>query len=822
LSDTDFTVIRRLASYSKSIWLTLFLAACCAATAFWLLNATVHGNRDVHRNTALASTLGRLATVVSSAGTDAPKQFRAIESALDRNAPAWASVQADVANGSEAMARVTELRRSLQDATGESERKHLLWAVDEEQARAADSLQAAISRVRQIQLQLAGDLFSRTRLLMAMAVLLSGMVILVGYQLRMHYISAGRHREVETALRTSEARFRELFQSVPIGVYQTQRDGSILAANEALVRMLGYETEAELRSVRAGEAYSDPSIRQHYMAQLEGDGCLRNIELDLRRKDGAAITVLENARTVRSESGDLLYYEGTMTDITHLKRIERELEAARDEAIAGSRLKSEFLANVSHEIRTPMAGVIGMANLLLETPLTGEQREYADAVRRSAEYLLGIIDDILDFSRTEAGRLAIDQLEFALSPCIEDVVEMFAEEADGRGLELACDIADDAPEFVRGDPKRLRQVITNLVGNAIKFTEAGQVLIRVGVVAHEPEHVLLRIAVCDTGIGITHEQMERIFEPFCQGDGSTTRKYGGTGLGLSISRRLVELMGGEITVSSDPGRGSTFTFDVRLGVQAAPVPPMRDTELCGAMLYLAGIGGIRRDLITQHATAWGMNVTAVRDLTEVASGGILLADPGTLTACPAAPCQLFVLRHFARQARASDTQVSGIAGVITVPVRFRRLRAEFARALASPRTAAAARNRILIAEDNAVNQTIARRLVEKLGYEATVVPSGAEAVQAALTGLYELVLMDCQMPSMDGFAATAEIRAREQGSRLPVIAMTANVLEGDRDRCLAAGMDDYITKPVDAEELAAVVRRWTSPVREEKFGAAAV
>jgi PAS domain S-box-containing protein len=812
-------VIRRLASYSKSIWLTLFLAACCAAAAFWLLDATVHGNRDVHRNTTLASTLSGLASLADSPGAEAPRQFRALETALDQTAPAWPAVQSEVAIASEAMARMAELRRSLQDATGESEEKHLRWAVDEEQARAADALQAAISRVRQIQLQLASDVFSRTRLLMAMAVLLSGMVILVGIQLRMHYISAGRHRQVETALRTSEARFRELFQSVPIGVYQSGRDGSLLAVNEVLVRMLGYDSDAELSHVGAADLYSDPSVRQRYIGQLEHDGFLRNIELELRRKDGALITVLENARTVRSEAGNLLYYEGTMTDITDLKGIERELEAARDEAIAASRLKSEFLANVSHEIRTPMAGVIGMSNLLLETPLTGEQREYADAVRRSAEYLLGIIDDILDFSRTEAGRLAIDQLEFALAPCVEDVVEMFAEEADAHGLELACDIAEDTPEIVRGDPKRLRQVITNLLGNAVKFTETGQVVIRVAVAAREAEHAVLQIAVCDTGIGITHEQMERIFQPFCQGDGSTTRKYGGTGLGLSISRRLVELMGGEIAVTSQPGRGSTFTFHVRLGVpvQAAPA---RDADLRGVPLFLAGLSAVTRQVITDHAAAWGMNVMNVREVSAVTESGILVADPVTLAISPAAPCHVFVLRHFARQARDADALIPGVAGVITAPVRLRRLHAEFTRVLSSPRTTA--RNRILIAEDNAVNQTIARRLVEKLGYEATVVPSGAEAVEAALTGLYEVVLMDCQMPSMDGFAATAEIRAREQARRLPVIAMTANVLDGDRDRCLAAGMDDYITKPVNADELAAVLRRWTSCGREEQLGATAV
>ncbi|HET8549334.1 MAG TPA: ATP-binding protein, partial [Bryobacteraceae bacterium] len=592
-----------------------------------------------------------------------------------------------------------------------------------------------------------------------------------------------------------------------------------LAVNDALVRMLGYGNESELRAVSAGDVYLDSSLRQHFIAQLERDGVLRNLELDLRRKDGSPITVLENARTVRSEAGELLYYEGTMTDITHFKRIGRELEAARDEAIAGSRLKSEFLANVSHEIRTPMHGVIGMTNALLETPLSEEQHQYASAVRRSAEYLLGIIDDVLDFSRTEAGRLDIEEIEFALSPCVDDVVELFAEEADARGLELACDIAEEAPEIVRGDPKRLRQVITNLLGNAIKFTEAGQVVIRVEVVSRAAEHVVLRFAVCDTGIGITAEQMERIFQPFCQADGSTTRKYGGTGLGLSICRALVRLMGGEISVSSAPGRGSTFTFDVQLGVPAVQ-PPDTEANLRGVPLHLAVRASLMRDIVAAHARAWGMDVRLLSHASELSAEGILLAEPEALTGSEPPRCPLFVLRNFARRAGESAAAANGAAAVVTMPVRLRRLRAELSRVLAAERSTAAVRSRILIAEDNAVNQTIARRLVEKLGYEATVVPSGVEAVEAATTGQYALVLMDCQMPSMDGFAATAEIRRREHGTRLPVIAMTANVLDGDRDRCLAAGMDAYITKPVNADELAAMLRRWTFPGQEQQPGAA--
>jgi PAS domain S-box-containing protein len=803
--------MRQLVSYSRFIWLTLLLAACCTAGSFWLLSINMQGNRDLHRNSVLADDLGQLGRLAGSSKEEAAADFRALAVRLDQQATAWPVVRADVTAAVESMARSAALRRSMQDARGEDERKHLQWALQEESDRAVDALQSALARVRQLQLQLASDLFSRTRLLLMLALVLSGMVILVAFQLRMHYVSAGRQRQIESALRTSETRFRELFQSVPIGVYQSRRDGSIIAVNDALVRMLGYASEDELRAHKAGEVYSHPDVRTGFIAQLERDGFLRNVELELRRRDGKLITVLENARTVRSDSGELLYYEGTMTDITHLKEVERELEAARDEAIAGSRLKSEFLANVSHEIRTPMNGVIGMTSLLLGTPLGREQHEYATAVRRSAEFLLAIIDDILDFSRTESGRLEVEHIDFALSQSVEDVAEMLAGEAAARGIELACDIDEEVPEIVRGDPKRLRQVITNLVGNAIKFTDAGHVLITVNVAKRDATDVLLRFSVRDTGIGITPEQRARIFEPFCQGDGSTTRRYGGTGLGLSISQRLVELMGGEIQLSSDPGRGSTFTFHLRLG--AAATEERAESVLSGVPLYLAAEGSVTSTIIAEHARAWGMNVVHLRHASELpadGAGGVVIAEPDALAGAAPPACPVFVLRNFARTSAADEENRLPEARIVTRPVRLRRLRTELGRAVRIPRGASPTRNRVLIAEDNALNQTIAQRLVEKLGYEAVVVPSGIEAVEEAESGDYELVLMDCQMPRMDGFAATAEIRRRERGERrLPVIAMTANALDGDRDRCLASGMDDYLTKPVSADELAAILRRWT-------------
>jgi len=686
-------------------------------------------------------------------------------------------------------------------------------------------------------------------------------------------------KQAEEALRESEERFRGTFENAAVGIAHTDPPGRFLRVNGKFCDIVGYARE-ELLQMTLQDVIHPGDLAA--FAELYASSFTRDEspafgwERRYLRKDGATVWVEVFASFQRDAAGNPAYAIGVVQDISERKRLDAELRQAKEAAEAANRAKDEFLANVSHEIRTPMNAILGMAELTLDTPLTDEQRSNLNIVLSSAEGLLSLINDLLDFSKIEAGRLELEDADFSLRSVLNQTLRALALRAHKKGMELACQVEQDVPDGLVGDGNRLRQVLLNLIGNAIKFTEAGEVIVRVRTPETDRQAVLIDFEIADTGIGIAPEKQQTIFRAFEQADSSTTRRYGGTGLGLTISSRLVEMMGGRITVESELGRGSTFRFGARFGrssrLAATPAqPPVVD--LHGLRVLIVDDNATNRTILHGWASAWGMIPTGTGDVPAAMSAlwrgvaskepfALVLLDarmPGTdglelakeiLQTPELSTCRITLLTSDDRPGDAKRYRALRISAVLMKPVQQEELLDNVYRVLShgavptaiaeSIRTTApdtlqelaaptamerALRHlKVLVAEDNRFNQQVIQRMLERRGHTVRVVPNGSETLAALEQNAFDLLLLDVNMPEMDGFEVIRALREREKtnGKHLHVIALTALSGSRDREHCIEAGIDDFLVKPVRAAEVYAALDRVikANPAAESETSAA--
>ncbi len=683
----------------------------------------------------------------------------------------------------------------------------------------------------------------------------------------------GRKKQAEEALKEAERKYRGLVENLEEGIFVTTPRGTYLEVNPALARIYGYDNADDLKKSLTDisrQLYVDPKRRAMFKQLMETNDAISDFESQVYRRDGSCIWISETARAVHDREGNVIRYEGTTVDISQRKQQEEELAnaygelgATNDElkkaieragelaskAEQANRAKSQFLANMSHEIRTPMNGVIGFTDMLLETPLADEQIDYAKIIKRSGEALLTLIDGILDFSKIEAGRLDLEAVEFDPEVLAYDIAELIKPKVGVKPVEVLCRIGNEVPSRLIGDPHRFRQVLVNLMGNAAKFTELGEIELSIDAEELPDGRVMLKSLVRDTGIGITEDQVPLIFEAFRQADSSSTRKYGGTGLGLSISKQIAHLMGGNIEVESRPGRGSAFTFTavVKKGADSVAVQQQRvpltgkralivddnetNLEILRHILEGAGMTAIpltrSESVLSEIKRSTHLNAAydiCILDIQMPGLNGFDLAKR-LRTSDQGLPYIPLLAFSSSVDGGANQCEEAGFDGFLAKPVRRRSLlnmveslilepkvlRTPAKRSIAtrhSLRVAAKQSVRILLVEDNKVNQKLAAVMLGKAGYQVSVAANGREAVDLFEQNPsdYDLILMDVQMPVMDGFEATRELRRK--GVVLPIIAMTANVMKGDRERCLDAGMNDYLPKPLKRETVFEVIDTW--------------
>jgi PAS domain S-box-containing protein len=650
----------------------------------------------------------------------------------------------------------------------------------------------------------------------------------------------------------SEEQYRAILDTIEDGYFEVDWEGRYRFVNEAFCRITGYEAR-ELVGQSYKKFFDADTIQMlfdSYGAVYRTGQPLKSLEYAIVAKDGTRRYVEESVTLKRHPSGKPERFMGIRRDCTARKQAEQELAHAKETAEAASRAKGEFLANMSHEIRTPMNGIIGMTELALGTELTPYQEECLVTVKTSAISLLEILNDILDFSKIEARRLELERVPFSLVDVVSEVLKPLALRAHEKGLELAADVALDVPEGVIGDPVRLKQVLTNLIGNAVKFTERGEVVLRVQKDRGAFGKAILRFIVSDTGIGIPPEKQAEIFEAFSQADGSTTRRFGGTGLGLAISSTLVRLMGGEIAVQSEQGNGSTFQFAVPLEAVAVRLPPGPHADqprMVGMRVLVVDDNAVNRQILETQLSRWRMRPVTVSNGPEALEQletaareqnpfGLILLDAqmpdldgfGVAKAIGGRPelagSTIMMLSSGGEYGDAARCRELGIAAYLTKPVRQSDLFDSISRVvegvLASRvdvRLSEAGAERagrplaILLAEDNVVNQRVAVGLLTRRGHQVTVAANGLEALAALAKQPFDVILMDVQMPEMGGLEAAAAIRAGERGTarHVQIVAMTAHAMTGDRERCLAAGMDGYLSKPIDPAVLFAAIEGGT-------------